>query len=194
METLGIFQDVETAGRAVEQLIGAGLAESQITSLSSVPYPDGVLVKTDRRTWFRWLALVGGLTGATGGFLLAAGTAWLYPVQTGDKPIVALYPTGIISYELAMLLAIVGAMAGMFLEMRLPPWVKRPYDPAIAEGCIGICVSLHAGGETVACGTEMLPGECIGMAASLPVAEQRRRVEEILKEAGALRIVAEETP
>jgi len=194
METLGIFRDIETAGRAVEQLLGAGFTETQITSLSSIPYPDGVLVKTDRRTWFRWLALAGGLAGAAAGFLLAAGTAWLYPVQTGDKPIVAFYPTGIITYELAMLLAIVGAMAGMFLEMRLPPWRRRPYDPAIAEGCIGICVSLHAGGETVTCGEEAPPSECIGMIASLPVAEQGRRAEGIMQQAGALRVIAEEAP
>jgi hypothetical protein len=194
METLGIFRDVETASRAVEHLVGAGLTEAQITSLSSVPYPDGVLVKTDRRTWFRWLALLGGLTGAAAGFLLAAGTAWLYPVQTGDKPIVAFYPTGIITYEIAMLLAIVGAMAGMFLEMRLPPWGKRLYDPAIAEGCIGICVSLHSGGERVVCGIETSPGECIGLIASLSAEEQRKRVEEIMKEAGALRVIAEAMP
>ena len=80
METLGIFRDIETAARAVEHLVGAGFTEAQITSLSSIPYPDGVLVRTDRRTWFRWLALAGGLTGAAAGFLLAAGTAWLYPV------------------------------------------------------------------------------------------------------------------
>lgn len=168
METLGIFRDVETAGRAVESLVKAGFVEAQITSLTSVPYPDGVLVKTDGRTWFRWLALAGGIVGAAAGFLLAAGTAWVYPVQTGDKPIIAFYPTGIITYELTMLFAIIGAMAGMFLEMRLPPRGKRPYDPAIAEGYIGISVSTTSG-------------------------DQMGRAEKIMKEAGALRTTAEES-
>jgi len=194
METLGIFRDVESAGRAVDALVGAGFPEAQITSLSSVPYPDGVLVKTDRHTWFRWLALLGGLTGAVAGFLLAAGTAWLYPVQTGDKPIVALYPTGIISYELAMLLAIIGTMAGMLLEMRLPAWKRGPYDPTIADGCIGICISLHSGGEAVACLEGAPPGECIGLVAALPLAEQGRRVQEIMEQAGVLRVIKEEAP
>jgi len=168
METLGVFKDIETAGRAVESLVKAGFAEAQITSLTSVPYPDGVLVKTDGRTWFRWLALAGGIVGAVAGFLLAAGTAWVYPVQTGDKPIIAFYPTGIITYELAMLFAIIGTMAGMFLEMRLPPRGEHPYDPAIAEGHIGISVAVPSG-------------------------DQRSRAEEIMKEAGALRTTAEET-
>jgi len=168
METLGIFRDVETAARGVDSLVKAGFSEKHITSLTSVPYPDGVLVKTDQRTWFRWLAVAGGLVGAAAGFLMAAGTAWLYPVQTGDKPIIALYPTGIISYELAMLFAIVGTIGGMFLEMRLPPWGKRPYDTAISEGCIGISVFVPRG-------------------------EKSKMAEEIMKQAGALRIIAEET-
>lgn len=194
METLGIFRDIESAGRAVESLVKAGFVEAQITSLTSVPYPDGVLVKTDRRTWFRWLALAAGCAGAVAGFCLSAGTAWLYPVQTGDKPIIAYYPTGIITYELTMLFAIVGAMAGMFLEMRLPPWGKRPYDPAIAEGCIGISVSVRSGGETVACGRGEDTDECIGSIASVPAGEQNSLAEEIMKAAGAIRIIAEATP
>lgn len=191
METLGIFRDVESAGQAVERLVGEGFVEAQITSLSSVPYPDGVLVKTEQRTRFRWLTLACGVAGAGAGFCLAAGTAWVYPVQTGDKPIIAFYPTGIVTYELTMLFALVGTIVGMFLEMGLPSWRQRPYDPAIAEGCIGISVAIHGGGEVVACGGNVQPGECIGGIASLPAAEQKSRAEEIMKEAGALRIVAE---
>jgi hypothetical protein len=73
-----------------------------------------------------------------------------------------------------MLFAIIGTMTGMFLEMRLPPWEKRPYDPAIAEGCIGISVSVLSEDEvrraeavmkqagamscTSVCGTPVAPG------------------------------------
>ncbi len=167
METLGIFKDVDSASRGVENLIKAGFDEAGITSLTSVPYPDGVLVRTDQRTWFRWLALAGGIFGAISGFILAAGTAWLYPVQTGDKPIIALYPAGIITYEVTMLFAILGTIGGMFLEMRLPPRRERPYDPAIAEGYIGVSVSVPSG-------------------------DRRSRAEELMKEAGALRTIAEE--
>lgn len=165
METLGIFEDLETSVRAVDRLIGEGFAEEEITSLSSVPYPDGVIVRTDRRTWFRWLTLACAVVGAGAGFLLGAGTAWLYPVQTGDKPIVAYFPVGIITFEVTMLFALVGTMVGMFLEMKLPPWGERPYDPAIAEGRIGICV-----------------------AAASP--ERKNRAEQIMTETGALRITA----
>jgi len=193
METLGIFNEVDSAARAVEKLIREGFTESQITSLTSVPYPDGVLVKNNRSSWFRWLALAGGIAGAVAGFALAAGTAWLYPVQTGDKPIISSFPTAIITYELTMLFAMIGTMTGMFLEMRLPDFRKRPYDPAITEGCIGISVSIFGGGETVRCDQGTKPGECIGAVASIPSGEQRSRAERIMREAGALRIIGEES-
>jgi hypothetical protein len=166
METLGIFKDVETATRAVDRLVKAGFPEETITSLTSVPYPNGVLVKTDQRTWFRWMSVGGGIVGACAGFLLAAGTAYLYPVQTGDKPIIAPYPTGIITYELTMLFAMLGAIVGMFVEMKLPPWKERVYDPSISEGSIGISVFVPSG-------------------------EKSSRAESIMKQAGALRTIAE---
>jgi Alternative complex III, ActD subunit len=194
METLGIFKDLESAAKGVEDLVVAGFTEAQITSLSSVPYPDGVLVKTKHHTRFRWLSLAGGVAGACAGFLLAAGTAWVYPVQTGDKPIIALYPTGIVTYEFTMLFAMIGAIVGMFLEMGLPALGKRLYDPAIAEGCIGIALSIHAGGETVTCDPAMSPEECIGGIASFSAAEQKAMAEEILLRAGALRVMEEGTP
>ncbi|HYS42935.1 MAG TPA: quinol:electron acceptor oxidoreductase subunit ActD [Geobacteraceae bacterium] len=194
MDTLGIFRDIDSAAAAVDGLVRAGFAEAQITSLTSVPYPDGVLVRSEQRTRFRWLALAGGLAGAAAGFVLAAGTAWLYPVQTGDKPIIALYPTAIVCFEIAMLFAIIGTMAGMFLEMRLPALKKRAYDPAIAEGFIGICLTIHRGGEAVECRPGEERQDCIGEIVSLSAVEQKERAEEIMLAAGAMRVIGEETP
>ncbi len=142
MELLGVFQSVDEAAAAVDGLLAAGCREREITSVTSVPYPDGVLVNNHRRSWFHWVTLGGGLLGACAGFLLAAGTAWLYPLQTGDKPIIALFPAGIITYEFMMLCAIVGTMVGMFLEMGLPDLKRRAYDPEIANGLIGISVNV----------------------------------------------------
>jgi hypothetical protein len=194
METLGIFTDIESAACAVDELVRAGFTEAQIDSLTSVPYPDGALVRTERRSWFRWLSLLGGLFGAASGFALAAGTAWLYPVQTGDKPIIALYPTAIVTFEVTMLFAVIGTMAGMFLEMRLPALRKHLYDPAIAEGRIGICLTIHAGGEVVGCKPGETRTECIGEISFLSAAEQKDRADAIMTAAGALRIIGEERP
>jgi hypothetical protein len=193
MEILGIFRDIESAAKAVDGLVRVGFTEAQIDSLTSVPYPDGVLVQTEQSSWFRWLALAGGLSGAIAGFVLVAGTAWLYPVQTGDKPIITIYPTAIICFEVAMLFAIIGTMVGMFLEMGLPAVRKRLYDPEVAEGCIGISLSIHAGGEAVHCKPGSATGKCIGAIASFSAAEQREQAVEIMLAAGVLRVIGEET-
>ena len=92
-----------------------------------------------------------------------------------------------------MLFFLVGTMVGMFLEMGLPSLRKRAYDPAIAEGYIGICVSIYSGGEAVTCGRGKETGECIGSIASLPAGEQKSLAEKIMNAAGALRIVTEAT-
>jgi hypothetical protein len=153
-----------------------------------------VLVRTNQRTRFRWFTLACGIIGAGVGFFLAAGTAWLYPVQTGDKPIIAFYPTGIVTYEITMLFFMVGTIVGMFLEMKLPNFAQRPYDAAITEGCIGISLSIHPGGEPVACEPGVRPTECIGGIALLSVAEQKERAEKVMREADALRIITEVQP
>ncbi len=155
MEILGTFRDVESATGAVDGLVKAGFSEDRITSLTSAPYPDGVIVKTSQRTWFRWVSVGGGIFGACAGFILAAGTAYLYPVQTGDKPIIAYYPTGIITYELTMLFAILGAIVGMFLEMKLPPRSEEVYDPAIGDGAIGISLRIDTREQMVKAGKIM---------------------------------------
>ncbi len=168
MELLGIFLDSESAATAVDGLVGAGIDEARITTVTSAPYPDGVIVKTDQRSRFRWFTLACGIVGSGAGFLLAAGTAWVYPVQTGDKPIIAFYPTGIVTYELTMLFFLVGTMVGMFLEMKLPPAGKRPYDPAIGDGCVGISVSL-------------------------PSEDWKGPAVKVMEESGALRVTSEAT-
>ena len=194
METLGIFRDIDSAATAADKLVRAGFSEANIDSLSSVPYPDGVLTKTRQHSRFYRLTLVGGLSGLVAGFALAAGTAWLYPVQTGAKPIIALYPTAIVTFEVTMLCAIIGTMAGMFLEMGLPALGKRLYDPAIAEGCIGICLTIHDGGETVSCRPGMVWEECMGEMSLLSAAEQQEQAEEIMMTAGAVRVIREDSP
>lgn len=141
METLGLYKDLESAAAAAEALVQGGFAEQEVTSISSAPYPEGVLVKEERISFFRWISLAGGIIGAGAGFLLAAGTAWLYPLYTGEKPIVSLFPVGIITYEFTMLCAILGTIAGMFLEMGLPSMKKKIYAPEISLGWIGISVT-----------------------------------------------------
>jgi len=169
METLGLFDSIDGAAGAVEKLLNSGVSEARITTLSGVPIPEGVLVNSGyRRRFHRW-TLSGGILGAILGFSLAAGTAWLYPVQTGDKPIIAFFPVGIVTYEMTMLLAIVGTLLGMLWEMGLPDIERHAYDPELADGMIGILVLSDR-------------------------EEGQRQAAELLTAAGALRLRTDEVP
>jgi len=140
MEILGIYKTLDSAATAVDQLIADGVAEERITSLSSVPYPEGVLIRERRRPAFYLSTLAFGAFGALSGFALAAGTAWLYPLRTGDKPIISIFPVGLITYELMMLFAIIGTLIGLFWTMGLPEFNRRAYTDEIGDGAIGILV------------------------------------------------------
>jgi len=142
MEALGLYTTIEAAARAAESIRASGVVpEEQVTSLSSVPLPDGAVTRVKKKHWFHWFALGGGFVGAAVGFLLAAGTAWQYPLYTGDKPIVSAFPVGIITYEFAMMFAIMGLILGMFLEMGLPGFLNRVQAPEVMrDGKIGVSV------------------------------------------------------
>ncbi len=167
MEVLGLFKDLESAAAGVEALVEGGFSEDDVTSMSAAPFPEGVLVKDQKRSYLTWFSVLGGVIGAVAGFFLAAGTAWLYPLYTGEKAIVSLFPVGIITYEFAMLCAILGTIGGMFLEMGLPRFRMRLYDPGISDGLIGILI------------------RCTDRAAA-------SRAAEILEKAGVLRIRRED--
>jgi hypothetical protein len=144
MVVLGLFRDIESAAQAVNNLLNEGIPEETITSLSHVPLPEGVLVKKDHYPWFQWVTLGSGVLGAITGFLLAAGTAMLYPLYTGDKPIISMFPVGIITFEFAMLFAMIGTVAGMLLQIHLPRFKRKAYDPDITRGMLGISVTSHS--------------------------------------------------
>jgi hypothetical protein len=156
MEILGIFKSLEAAATAVNRLITAGVAEDRITSLSSVPYPQGVLIRAGRRPAFYLWTLACGACGALSGFALAAGTAWLYPLRTGDKPIISIFPVGLITYELMMLFAIIGTLIGMFRAMGLPDFQPRAAAAEIADGAIGILVTTGDEDELIRARTTLL--------------------------------------
>jgi hypothetical protein len=70
--------------------------------------------------------LGGGVTGAVGGFLMQAFAMGVdYPLNIGGRPLFS-WPTYIpITFELTILLAALGGIAGLFVFTRLP----QPYHP-----------------------------------------------------------------
>jgi hypothetical protein len=91
---------------------------------------------TKLRTW----ALAGAAVGLVGGASLAIFTALAYPLVKGGMPIVAPWTVGLITYETTMLGAVLATLAGLLVELRLPNFSGRPYDPSVVDGGVVVAV------------------------------------------------------
>jgi ActD protein len=69
----GLYPDGQSAQQAVNRLRAAGLANREITVISSQPMDDYEFGQMDKATWMWWIASGGGLLGMTA----AIGLAWL---------------------------------------------------------------------------------------------------------------------
>lgn len=67
-----------------------------------------------------WLTFAGGVLGAVAGFGLQLWTNHAYPIEIGGRPIIAWQPFMMITFELAVLGAVLSATVGMLILNRLP--------------------------------------------------------------------------
>ena len=152
---LALYEEIDRAAAALTTMQQeGGFASEDLMVLSSVPFPEGVLEADRTPIRLPVIALIFAVVGIAVGVLVAGGSAALYVLRTGGKPILPGPPIAIIAYEFMMLFALVFAFFGALYEMRLPSWRAKVYDPRIAEGLIGIAA--HCGSETVAERAEQL--------------------------------------
>jgi Protein of unknown function (DUF3341) len=142
----GLFLDTNSARRALTALRGASshfhFNLKAIVIMSSEPLlEEEGFGWEDQRTLMPWLAPLGALAGGGVGYALSAFTQRTYPLPTGGMPIVAMWPTGIIMYELTMLGAILTTIVAFVIESGLPNYKKRLYDPEVTNGKILVGVS-----------------------------------------------------
>ena len=136
---LGLFEDIDGAANALNRLKGEGAKASEdLMILSSVPFPEGVLEADRSPIRLPLVTVIFALVGIVAGIALAAGSAELYLIRVGGKPISPVPPTGIIAYEMMMLFALTAAFFAALFEMRLPSWRAKVYDSRISEGLIGV--------------------------------------------------------
>lgn len=132
----GLYANPEGAQRAVEALHAAGVDDRSLEIISSEPWDEYEFGRRQHRTVMPWLAALGGLVGGAAGFLLAMLTQKAYPLPTGAMPIFARWPSGIVSYEMTMLGAVLASVVTLAITAGLPNWKRRLYDPEIADGKI----------------------------------------------------------
>jgi hypothetical protein len=141
----GLFSSSDSAGRALAVLRAESsrlhISPQAITVISCEPLEADGVGGQKQRTPMPWLAVFGGLVGGTAGYSLAAFTQRTYPLPTGGMPIVALWPTGIVMYELTMLGAILTTVVTFLVTARLPRYRNRLYDPEVSHGKILVGVT-----------------------------------------------------
>jgi hypothetical protein len=141
----GLFPDSDSARRALTTLRTESsrlrIEPKAIVLMSCEPLEEEGFGWEEERTPMPWLAALGGLLGGMAGYALAAFTQRTYPLPTGGMPIVAMFPSGIVMYELTMLGAIFATMATLLISTRLPNYRKRLYDPEVTNGKILVGVN-----------------------------------------------------
>jgi Alternative complex III, ActD subunit len=141
----GLFTDSNSARRAMIALRVESsrlrIKPRAIEVMSCEPLEEDGFGWDEQHTPMPWFAVLGALVGGTAGYALAAFTQRTYPLPTGGMPIVAMWPTGIVMYELTMLGAIVTTIVTFLIAAGLPNYGKRLYDSEVTNGKILVGVS-----------------------------------------------------
>ncbi len=141
MTVLALFEPSGDPKSLVEELRKAGVPEDAVEVLSPLPLHEAALLRP-ARVPLHLIAILAGLVGIGIGVMVAAGTALLYPIVTGGKPIVALPVVGIIAFETMMLVAIVTTFAAMLIRLWSESRNVAERDPRIDDGLIEVILSL----------------------------------------------------
>jgi hypothetical protein len=135
----GLFSNSDSAQKALSALRSSSselhIKTESIRVISSEPLEEEITGK-EKHSLMPWIAVLGGILGGTAGYALAAFTQRTYPLPTGGMPIVALWPTGIVIYELTMMGAILATIVTFLVTARLPRYSRRIYDPEVSHGKI----------------------------------------------------------
>lgn len=136
----GLFPGPHSAERGMNALRDAGVVQEKIVVMASEPFEEYSFAQGERATAMGWLAVCGGVVGGFVGFTLAWYAQTAYPLVTGGMPIVAAWPTGIVTYELTMMGAVLMTVIALLVGSRLPDWSSQLYDPEVSHGKVLIGV------------------------------------------------------
>ena len=131
-----LYSDPNDVQRAVDGLRKAGIADDDITVISSEPIEEYEFSHRHHATWIHWIAGAGGAVGLVLGTWLTSFTQNAWPIPTGNMPIVAWWPNLIIMFEMTMLGAIVATVITLLVTARIPTRAPKMYDPEVTEGKI----------------------------------------------------------
>lgn len=132
----GLYDDPHVAQQAVNNLRAAGVADAEITVISSEPFDHFEFGHRDAATPMPWIAAGAGLFGMIASYYLLGASQMSWPLKTAGMPIVALWPNLIIIFEMTMLSAIIATVITLLVTAGLPSRGGKLYDPEISDGYI----------------------------------------------------------
>lgn len=138
MDILGLFKHADTMLDAAKRLESAGYA---FTVYSPVPLVHEIDHEFgERKSYIKYFTFFGGLSGFFTGTLLALGTAALYVLPRGGRPIFFITPTLIISYETTILFGVGITLLSFLLFAGLPSFKKDVPSYEVAIDSFGLLV------------------------------------------------------
>jgi len=129
---------IDLAAEAIATLHSLGIADSEISVISGVPFSEKILGRP--MSWTR-VGLIG-LAGAVVGFLTAQllniGTVIQYPIRVGGMPYFPIPTAIVVTFALTMLGLLIATFIGVFIETISPSFGPKGYHPKVSDGHIGI--------------------------------------------------------
>jgi len=132
----GLYDDPHVAQQAVDNLRAAGVADADITVISSEPFDHFEFGHRDAKTSMPFVATAAGATGLGLTYYLLGAAQRSWPLVTSGMPIVPLWSNLIIIFEMTMLSAIIATAVHLFISAGLPSKGGKVYDPEVSDGYI----------------------------------------------------------
>jgi hypothetical protein len=151
----GLYEDPNVAQQAVDNLREAGVADAEITVISSEPFDHFEFGHRDAGTAMPWIATGAGAIGLVLTYWLLGASQRSWPLVTSGMPVAPLWTNLIIIFEMTMLSAILATVVTLIYTAFIAERGKL-YDPEVSDGYILVGV------ENPADGAKLEPALAIG--------------------------------
>jgi hypothetical protein len=131
----GLYDDPHVAQQAVENLRRAGIADADITVISSEPFDHFEFGHRDAKTAMPWIATFAGAMGLLLTWYLLRASQRSWPLVTSGMPVAPLWTNLIIIFEMTMLSAILATVITLVWTAFVSDRGKL-YDPEVSDGYI----------------------------------------------------------
>lgn len=153
----GLYADPRIAQQAVDNLRAEGVADADITVISSEPFEHFEFGHRDARTSMPWIATAAALAGMVATYYLLGASQAAWPLRTSGMPIVPLWTNLIIIFEMTMLSAILATVITLIVTAFLGQRGKL-YDPEVSDGYILVGVEHPSEPERFAAALNIIGG------------------------------------